>query len=114
MFKMRAEDGTEVEVGFAWPEAREPYTEEQMQPVRQRIEWHAGCEGRHGVIRGVSEYERDLVALTLAYYSGEGCDHWRGHDVEFVPMTKVYPPPTTPWGWCGKSVLWPERKAGRR
>jgi hypothetical protein len=77
-----------------------------------RIEWHKdSCQGRHGVVRGVTRAEFGKIAEMLVYYFGSKC-YWNKkgavkgtYDVEFATMTKVYPAPKKPWDWCGTSVL---------
>lgn len=72
------------------------------------------CRGRHGAIYGVTESESMLVQEFLVWFFGQKCCTWKKAgkankeqiwNVEFVPMTKVSPPPKTPWGWCGTSIL---------
>jgi hypothetical protein len=73
----------------------------------QTIEWH--CR-RHGVIRDVPNGQAGEVDRMLEWFYGRRCARWtkssKGkRSVEFVPMTKVFPPPDKPWGWCGETVL---------
>lgn len=87
------------------------------------IQWHEGCRGRHGVIRGVADRAALMrVGRMLTYYFGEKC-WWQSprpdgkFNVEFVPMTKVFPPPTRPWEWCGTTVFfgdWHRRETVQR
>jgi hypothetical protein len=77
-------------------------------PVLERVEWH--CQGRHGVIRNVEKKDEQLVSRTITYFFGNKGQWWKKNrnktmDVEFVPMTKVFPPPRKPWEWCGKTIL---------
>lgn len=73
-------------------------------------EW---CEkNRHGAIYNIPKSETGAVSKAITFYFGSKGQWWRnspgkpGHmDVEFVHMTKVYPPPKEPWEWCGKSIL---------
>lgn len=79
-----------------------------------RVEWH--CEGRHGVLRNLSESEWHEAAKALWYFYLAKPNHglWTKkigpgrYDVEFTHQAKVFPPPTKPWEWCGKSVLFEE------
>jgi hypothetical protein len=78
------------------------------EPILKRVEWC--CEGRHGVIRNVKRDESNLVSRAINYFFGSKGQWWKKNesktlDVEFVPMTKVSPPPRKPWEWCGKTVL---------
>ena len=71
------------------------------------IEWH--CPGRHGVIRNIGRDPKTLNFLVYFF-----ADRWhtnKGNDVEFVRMTKVFPPPRNPWEWCGETVLFNDIKA---
>ena len=85
---------------------------EDMQAAYKRanedgtIEWH--CPGRHGVIRGKGR-DNETLAM-LVYFFGSGCYHVKGNDVEFVHMSKVFPPPKKAWQWCGDSVLFVEEQ----
>lgn len=80
------------------------------------IEWH--CEGRHGVIRNVPSAKAGRVQRVLEWHYGGNCARWTSpvkgkRSVEFVHMTKVYPPPRKPWEWCGTTVLfedWQQRE----
>ncbi len=77
-------------------------------PVLDRVEWC--CQGRHGVIRNVEKKDEQLVSRTITYFYGSKGQWWKKNsnktmDVEFVPMTKVFPPPRKPWEWCGKTTL---------
>lgn len=77
-------------------------------PVLERIE-HCGC-GKHGVIRNVTKADENLVSRAITYFYGSKGQWWKKNasktmDVEFVPMTKVFPPPRKPWEWCGKTIL---------
>lgn len=81
------------------------------------IEWC--CKRRHGAIRDVTEDEWNDVANFLIYFFGSKCYHTKKHhdkklwDVEFVHMTKVFPPPRQPWEWCGKTILFEELRKQR-
>lgn len=90
-------------------------TYEEMQELYKKwsedgtIEWH--CPGRHGVIRKIG---RDPKTLNfLVYFFGNRCYTNKGNDVEFVHMTKVFPPPRNPWEWCGETVLFQDLKESR-
>lgn len=77
-------------------------------PVLEKVEWC--CQGRHGVIRNVEKKDEQLVSRAITYFYGSKGQWWEKNrnktmDVEFVPMTKVFPPPRKPWGWCGKTIL---------
>lgn len=68
------------------------------------------CPGRHGSIIGVPTDMANDINEFLVYYFGPKCARWTDtvngkRNVEFVPMTKVYPPPKKPWEWCGKTML---------
>lgn len=67
------------------------------------VEWH--CPGRHGVVRNIRTGQTQEVLRILTYFFGKRCAWKQGRDIEFVHMTKVFPPPSKPWGWCGTSVL---------
>jgi len=78
-------------------------------PVLERAEY-CSCGGRHGVIRNVEKKDEQLVSRAITYFYGSKGQWWKKNltktfDVEFVPMTKVFPPPRKPWEWCGKTVL---------
>lgn len=86
-----------------------------------KIEWHE--EGRHGVIRNIPESQAVRFKRMIEFYMGEKAGYWVKHpyqkiyDVEFVHMTKVYPPPKRPWEWCGNSILfkdWQQREEANR
>ena len=87
------------------------------EPVMQRIE-RCAC-GKHGVIRNVEKKDEQLVLRAINYYYGCKGQWWtkttnKTRDVEFVPMTKTFPPPRRPWEWCGKTILfqdWKDREA---
>jgi len=79
--------------------------------VLSRVKWC--CEGRHGVIWNVEKKDEQLVLKAITYFFGNKGQWWKKngmktYDVEFVPMTKVFPPPKRPWKWCGKTVLFQE------
>lgn len=72
------------------------------------IEWH--CQGRHGVVRDVPAEKAGEVERVIEWFLGHGGCWWTKtvdgkRSVEFVHMTKVYPPPGKPWEWCGTTVL---------
>lgn len=79
------------------------------------IEWH--CPGRHGVVRNVPKAQAGYVQRVIEWHIGHGACRWTGtarskvRSVEFVHMTKVFPAPRRPWGWCGETVLFPKWKA---
>ena len=82
-------------------------------PVLDRAEWC--CQGSHGVIRNVQKKDEQLVARAINYFYGCKGQWWKKNatktmDVEFVPMTKVFPPPRKPWEWCGKTILFQDWK----
>jgi len=76
------------------------------------IEWH--CSGRHGVVRNVPGDKAGRVQRVIEWHMGSGACWWNGtpkaatRSVEFVAMTKVFPAPKKPWGWCGTTVLYPD------
>lgn len=88
---------------------------EEMQALYKRwsedgtVEWH--CPGRHGVIRKIGSEQKTLQFLV--YFFGDRCYKNKGNDVEFVHMTKVFPPPRNPWEWCGETVLFNDIKDAR-
>jgi hypothetical protein len=64
------------------------------------------------VLRAVPDEMLSTAKEGIGYFLGHGGDFARSNDdgtwdVEFVHMTKVFPPPDRPDGWCGTSVLWP-------
>jgi hypothetical protein len=68
------------------------------------------CKGRHGAIRNVPKNRSNHIESVLIYFFGNKCSRWKDSvggtmSVEFVPMTKVYPPPKKPWEWCGKTLI---------
>jgi len=74
---------------------------------RPDFEWH--CVGRHGVIHMVTRAEEPEIVRTLIYFFGRKCvwaTKFLGgyRQLEFVHMTKVFPPPRKPWEWCGTTV----------
>jgi hypothetical protein len=81
-------------------------------------EYHQeSCRNRHGVIRNVAKLDTNRVSRAINYYYGNKGQWWRNTpgkrgfmDVEFVHMTKAYPPPKEPWEWCGTSVLFPSHQ----
>lgn len=83
-----------------------------------RIIWHSEeCMGRHGTVPNVARADVAKVADMLVYYFGAKCEFVKTYpgvrttvDFEFVPMSKVFPPPNRPWEWCGKSVLFDEAR----
>jgi hypothetical protein len=79
-----------------------------------QIEWH--CPGRHGVVRKVRSADAGRVQQVIEWHQGNGACRWTAavggfRSVEFVAMTKVYPPPKKPWDWCGTTVLFPDWQA---
>lgn len=89
--------------------------------ANRHILWHEGCEGRHGVVLGLTYAEMRTVTPMLVYYYGSRCA-WQKrnpagtYDLEFVHQTKVFPPPNRPWLWCGATVLfkdWQQRDSDR-
>ena len=77
------------------------------------------CPGRHGALMNIDPDNLDEYLQTLSYFYAAEPDEgiWiRKHkdsdivDLEFTHMAKVFPPPEFPWGWCGKSILFPERR----
>jgi hypothetical protein len=83
-------------------------------------EWH--CPGRHGVIRDVPSAKAGRVQRVIEWYMGANACRWTSavngrRSVEFVAMTKVYPPPRKPWEWCGTTVLfgdWQDRERAEK
>ena len=80
---------------------------DMYEPILARIE---SCCGKHGVIRNVEKKDEQLISRAITYFYGSKGQWWKKNanktmDVEFVPMTKVYPPPKRPWEWCGKTIL---------
>jgi len=78
------------------------------------IEWH--CQGRHGVVRDVPSAKAGRVQRVIEWYMGANSCRWTKakngkRSVEFVHMTKVFPPPRKPWQWCGTTVLFPDWQA---
>lgn len=80
-----------------------------------QVEWH--CPGRHGVFRNIPRKETNLLSGAITFFQGRKGQWWKKSpgksgfmDVEFVAMTKVYPPPREPWEWCGKSVLFDDMR----
>lgn len=79
------------------------------------IEWC--CKGRHGAIRNVYEIETHICEQFINFFFGSKSCRWTKDSktglwsVEFVHMTKVYPPPNKPWGWCGKTILFKDWQA---
>ena len=79
--------------------------------IKEHVEWC--CAGRHGVVRNLQESEtneaRYAISSHYGAYDGDGL--WWAHNddgtwsCEFTHMCKVSPPPTKPWEWCGKTVL---------
>lgn len=90
-------------------------------PVMERAEY-CSCVGRHGVIRNVEKNDEQLVSRAITYFYGSKGQWWKKNssktkDVEFVSMTKVFPPPRKPWEWCGKTILfedWQKQEADNR
>jgi hypothetical protein len=84
------------------------------------IEWHRpDCKGRHGVVRNIEQQYFAEVADMLVYFFGNKCyKNTKNADgtwnFEFVPMTKVFPPPRRPWEWCGETVLFNDWKEQER
>jgi hypothetical protein len=80
----------------------------------ERMEWHEPeCGGRHGVLRNVPDELLDAAKEGIGYYLGHGGDFAKPNqdgtwDIEFVHMCKVFPPPDSPDGWCGTSMLFPK------
>ena len=93
---------------------------DRFTPVLDRVEWC--CQGQHGAIRNVEKKDEQLVAGAIQYFYGNKGQWWKKNasktmDVEFVPMTKVFPPPRKPWEWCGKTILfenWQKQEADNR
>lgn len=79
------------------------------------------CSG-HGVIRDVPSAKAGRVQRLVEWYYGHNSCRWTKavnglRSVEFVNMTKVYPPPRKPWQWCGTTVLfadWQESERAER
>jgi hypothetical protein len=84
------------------------------------IAWH--CPGRHGVVLGVPANRAGYVQRVIEWHVGQGACKWTKpvdgkQDVEFVHMTKVFPPPRKPWGWCGVTILfdaWKRREEAEK
>jgi hypothetical protein len=88
--------------------AEAPSIESEWEGLRPRIEWH--CQSGHGVLRDIPAENAGRVQRVIEWYYGAGACRWTStvnglRSVEWVPMTKVFPPPTKPWEWCGKTVL---------
>lgn len=98
-------------VSFSPPTSDVSYETAEM--WLERMEWH--CQGRHGVLRAVAQDDVEEAKESIGFFLGHGGDFAKANpdgtwDIEFVHMTKVWPPPKSADGWCGTSVLWPRRK----
>ncbi len=92
--------------------------DEKWAKIEDRIRWC--CVGRHGAIVNISKEESREISQILTHFFGGKVNHgqwWRQNkdhrqmmDVEFTHMTKVFPPPKDPWGWCGKTILFEDLK----
>jgi hypothetical protein len=90
--------------------------------IMDRITWctqlyngRPACINRHGTIYHVQPTEIRDVENTLSYYYG--CRNHKGlwwrkdgaeYAVEFATQTKVSPPPSKPWEWCGTTMIFPD------
>lgn len=84
--------------------------------IMHRVDWH--CPGRHGVVRNVEKKDQNIISNAIIYFYGSKGQWWKQSegkakgvlDVEFVHMTKVFPPPRKPWEWCGTTILFEDWK----
>jgi len=76
------------------------------------------CRGRHGALLDIPVKDADEYLQTLEYFYAAVLDNgvWIKHyddrdtvDMEFTHQAKVSPPPTKPWEWCGKTLVFPEK-----
>jgi hypothetical protein len=115
------EYGPDDEIPFTLSVAQthgDTISKERMDEIwDDEVEWC--CKNRHGVLRNVPKEKLGEYVYFASYFYGCEPENgiWRTEnhdgtfDLEFVHMCKVSPPPTAPWDWCGKSVLF--KKNGR-
>lgn len=79
-------------------------------------EWHPGCEGHHGVMRGVSPLDLPAVEKALKERYGPRCG-WRQfrdgamvYDLEFWDPKGRPRGATKPWHVCGVTVLFQDQQ----
>jgi hypothetical protein len=92
-----------------------------------RVTWC--CPGRHCYVKDLMPNEVNEFYSAMVYVLGNKCGWKKTHtgmvgrvpvvftDMECVAMTKVYPPPSRPWEWCGKTHIfesWRQTEANAR